>query len=164
LFITHPLALLSDAVEPGKQVAYNCTNEGLTDLFCGRKTTTMLFKMIGIERTARTDNERNIRQVFVTQSRVLAEKVQECFNDMMQSFAGNSQLSEESDSRANRRREIEKDLVELDEEDESLSNLPTRLSELEDAHFPLFVTFDKVQSILSLDLHHLIDFSHSYAR
>lgn len=106
----------------------------------------MLFKMLGMERTARTHTDAKIRQVFVTQSRVLAEKVQECFNELMVSCAGDIQSSEELDSRAGRRREIEKDLVELDEEDESLSDLPARLSELEDKHFPLFVTFDKVKS------------------
>lgn len=105
----------------------------------------MLFKMLGIERTSRRSGERRIRQVFVTQSRVLAEKVEEYFNNMIQSCAGALQSAEELEWRASRRKEIEKDLVELDEEDESLSNLPSRFSELEDKHFPLFVTFDKVR-------------------
>jgi hypothetical protein len=110
----------------------------------------MLFKMLGIERTSRKIGDRKIRQVFVTQSRVLAEKVEEYFNNMIQSYAGELQSAEELEWRASRRKEAEKDLVELDEEDDSLSNLPTRFCDLEDKHFPLFVTFDKVQSILSV--------------
>ncbi|EEB88265.1 hypothetical protein MPER_13994, partial [Moniliophthora perniciosa FA553] len=34
-------------------------------------------------------------------------------------------------------------LVDLDEEEEYRSLLPTKFSELKDEHFPLFVTFDK---------------------
>lgn len=105
--------------------------------------------MLGIERTSRRIGERKIRQVFVTQSRVLAEKVEEYFNNMIQSCAGEFQTAEELEWRASRRKEVEKDLVELDEEDESLSNLPARFCDLEDKHFPLFVTFDKVRDLIS---------------
>lgn len=105
----------------------------------------MLFKMLGIERTARALGEK-VRQVFITQSRVLAEKVEESFNNMIQACSGELLSLEERIWRSERRTQSDKDLVELDEEDESSSNLPTRFSELEDKHFPLFLSFDKVGS------------------
>jgi hypothetical protein len=108
----------------------------------------MLFKMLGIERTGRKLEGPKVRQVFVTQSRVLAERVEEYFNNLIQSCAGDSQTAEELEWRAMKRKEIEKNLMELDEEDDSSSNLPVRFSELEDKHFPLFLTFEKVSTHL----------------
>jgi len=109
-----------------------------------RKTTTMLFKMLGVERARRKAGGQKVRQVFVTQSRVLAEKVEEYFNSLLQSCVMESQTTEELEWRATKRKENEKNLMELDEEDDSSSNLPTRFGQLEDKHFPLFITFDKV--------------------
>jgi hypothetical protein len=105
----------------------------------------MLFKMLLRERISRGLGGPKVRQVFVTQSRVLAERVEEYFNNLIQSYAGNLQSTEEREWRATKRKEIEKNLVELDEEDDSASNLPLRFSELEDKHFPLFLTFDKAR-------------------
>jgi hypothetical protein len=110
----------------------------------------MLFKMLGIEKTGRKLDGPKVRQVFVTQSRVLAERVEEYFNNLIQSCAGESQTAEELEWRAMKRKEIEKNLMELDEEDDSSSNLPPRFSDLEDKHFPLFLTFDKVFTHLAL--------------
>jgi hypothetical protein len=111
----------------------------------------MLFKMLGIERTRRKLDGPKVRQVFVTQSRVLADRVEEYFNNLIQSCAVESQTVEELEWRASKRKEIEKNLMELDEEDDSSSNLPSRFSQLEDKHFPLFLTFDKVQTLWSCD-------------
>jgi hypothetical protein len=105
----------------------------------------MLFKMLGIERTCRKLGGPKVRQVFVTQSRVLADRVEEYFNDLIQSCDADSQTVEELEWRAAKRKEVEKTLMELDEEDDSSSNLPSRFSELDDRHFPLFLTFDKVR-------------------
>jgi hypothetical protein len=110
----------------------------------------MLFKMLGIERTRRKLDGPKVRQVFVTQSRVLADRVEEYFNNLIQSCAVDSQTVEELEWRASKRKEIEKNLMELDEEDDSSSNLPSRFSQLEDKHFPLFLTFDKVHNSLVL--------------
>lgn len=115
------------------------------------KTTTMLFKMLGIERTSQKLGGNKVRQIFVTQSRVLAERVEEYFNNLIQSCASGSQTTEELEWRAAKRRELEKNLMELDEEDDSSSNLPDRLSELEDKHFPLFLTFDKLCKLLEAE-------------
>lgn len=102
----------------------------------------MLFKMFSIEQSPAAQKH---RQVFITQSRVLAERVQEYYIRLAQSLATGRKNQEEAtnitqDTRA------EKNLMELDEEDHSQSRLPQRFCELTDAHFPLFITFDKVHS------------------
>jgi predicted SpoU family rRNA methylase len=108
----------------------------------------MMYKMLGIERTARTTGEK-VRQVFITQSKVLAEKVEESFNNMIQSYSGDLLSAEERQWRAMMKKHAEKHLVELDAEDDNFSNVPSRFSDLEDKHFPLFVTFDKVCDMYS---------------
>jgi hypothetical protein len=108
----------------------------------------MMYKMLGLERTARTTGEK-VRQVFITQSKVLAEKVEESFNNMIQSYSGDLLSAEERQWRAMMKKHSEKHLVEFDAEDDSFSNLPARFSDLEDKHFPLFLTFDKVSDTYS---------------
>ena len=108
-----------------------------------RKTTTMVFKILGIERTTQMLDLPKVKQVFVTQSRVLADRVEEYFNGLIKSYATNSLTAEEMEWRSAKKKEVEKNLMELDEEDESLSDLPPRFGLLEDKHFPLFLTFDK---------------------
>src|ERR1700761_8330810 len=54
-----------------------------------RKTTTMLFKMLGIENSWQQNRElrpNRPRQLFVTQSRMLADKVEEYFIKLLQSL------------------------------------------------------------------------------
>jgi hypothetical protein len=104
----------------------------------------MLFKMLGIERANRQSGEERVRQVFVTQSRVLAERVEEYFTNLAQSCSAGLLSTEEVEWRASKKMEADKDLMELDEEIEDSSGLPSRFSELQDKHFPLFLTFDKV--------------------
>jgi len=104
----------------------------------------MVFKILAIEKTARMLDLPKVKQVFVTQSRVLADKVEEYFNGLIKSYATNSLTAEEMEWRAAKKKEAEKDLMELDEEDDSSSGLPPRFGLLEDKHFPLFLTFDKV--------------------
>lgn len=114
-----------------------------------RKTTTMLFKMLGVERSFASLPGKKIRQVFVTQSRVLAERVQEYYTKLASSSAAGDRSEGEVKHRATQRTQAEKELVELDDEDDSQSGLPKKFSELTDDHFPLFLTFDKVGSYLN---------------
>ena len=109
------------------------------------KTTTMLFKMVAIERIwqQHPDMTPKPRQVFVTQSRVLASKVEEYFTKLMSSFEAAAYSPEEL-------RVIEKDVereieyVDQDDNKRWRSDLPERFSELLDEHFPLFITYDRV--------------------
>jgi len=106
----------------------------------------MLFKMLGVERSSASLYRRKIRQVFVTQSRVLAERVQEYYTKLARSSAAGECSEGEIKKRATQRSQAEKELIELDDEDDSQSGLPKKFSELTDGHFPLFLTFDKVSS------------------
>ncbi|KAG8732236.1 hypothetical protein FRC11_014976 [Ceratobasidium sp. 423] len=110
------------------------------------KTTSILFKMIGIEKLFEQMEEvTKPRQVFVTQSRVLAQRVQEYYRNLVRS----SSEAENKDSR-----EVEQEeevLADLEDEDASAFGLPAKYSMLEDRHFPLFVTYDQLCSLLEAD-------------
>jgi hypothetical protein len=104
----------------------------------------MLFKMLAIERTARKLGEKNPRQVFVTQSRVLADKVETYFRDLMQSCSRDLLFEDEHEKWVMECKKDRDELLETDDEEVAFTGLPSRFSDLEDHHFPLFLTFDKV--------------------
>lgn len=109
----------------------------------------MLFKMLGIEKAAETRpfDQPKIRQMFVTQSRVLALRVAEYFAKLQQSLrlSGDKTADELAELKASRGFKKQEDLVDLDDDDVTLGGLPERFSELEDVHFPLFLSFDQVR-------------------
>ncbi|KAK0207928.1 hypothetical protein DFS33DRAFT_393620 [Desarmillaria ectypa] len=119
------------------------------------KTTTMLFKMLLIERTFQlmdSDLPRP-RQVFVTKSRILAKKVQEYFAKLASSLAIASQSS--ADLRGLPRAPQYQDdlgLVDVDDVVDWRTDLPAKYSELEERHFPLFITFDGLCDMLEADM------------
>ena len=102
----------------------------------------MLFKMLGIQRAweIQTSGMPKPRQIFVTKSRVLATKVEEYFAKLLESLALAKYSLE--DLKRMQVRNTESGLVDADDEDQG--DIPQRYSELEEHHFPLFVTFDKV--------------------
>jgi hypothetical protein len=114
-----------------------------------RKTTTMLFKMLGIENSWQKNRElrpERPRQLFVTQSRMLADKVEEYFIKLVQALVLESQTeSGISDLLERQKNREEAGLVDQDEAFNWREDLPRKFSELEDSHFPMFVTFDKVR-------------------
>jgi len=119
------------------------------------KTTTMMFKMLSIERTWQQypDIGPKPRQVFVTQSRVLATKVEEYFAKLMSSLE-TAACSPKELRAIERDPEQEIEYFDQDDNKQWRSDLPEKFSALRDDHFPLFTTFDKVwtpypQSILS---------------
>jgi hypothetical protein len=109
------------------------------------KTTTMLFKMLRLERSWEENKAMHgrIRQVFVTQSRVLASKVENYFSKLLESFATANGTVEDAERVA---KAMER-LVDEDEEENWHGTLPSAFSQLEDHHFPLFVTFDRVRCL-----------------
>ena len=109
------------------------------------KTTTMLFKMLGIERAWKQfpDMWDKPRQVFVTQSRVLATKVEEYFSRLILSAEAASYSPEEL-RKMGRSIEKEMQLIDLDDEIRRRPDLPVKFSELNDDNFPLFITYDQV--------------------
>ena len=111
-----------------------------------RKTTTMLFKMLLIEQAYQLSEERRQRprQMFVTKSLALNMKVEELFMTYLSSLA----IPLHEDKPVTRRNANMSDGDIFYQEDaimEWISDLPDRFSELEDRHFPLFITFDKVR-------------------
>ncbi|KAG7450801.1 uncharacterized protein BT62DRAFT_928080 [Guyanagaster necrorhizus] len=119
------------------------------------KTTTMLFKMLLIERTFQlmeSDLPRP-RQVFVTKSRMLAKKVQEYFSKLASSLAMASQTFAEL-MRLPKAAQYQDDLglVDVDDIIDWRSDLPAKFSELEEKHFPLFITFDGLCDMLEADM------------
>ncbi|KAG1864912.1 hypothetical protein F4604DRAFT_1683323 [Suillus subluteus] len=121
------------------------------------KTTTMLFKILGIQRAWELSaiDMPKPRQIFVTKSRMLATKVEEYFTRLLESLtmAGYT-LQEIAKLKAQR---IEDDLIDLDDAPESQMNVPARYSQLEDKHFPLFVTFDRLAKMVAADIFNMDD-------
>ena len=111
------------------------------------KTTTMLFKMLGIQRAWQQDvgMRPKPRQVFITQSGVLATKVEEFFSKLTSSLEVTECPSEEPHMMEGAaKQDIE--FLDLDDVGQWRSDLPERFSELLDDHFPLFISYDRVQA------------------
>lgn len=111
----------------------------------------MIFKMLGIERAHETIRDeydpdaRRPRQLFVTQSGVLAEKVQDFYVKLAIEQAAARRTAKESSKLAVKRHDRDdQGLVDKDEEELHDGTLPRSFSELTDEHFPLFITFDHV--------------------
>ena len=106
----------------------------------------MLFKMLAIQRTWQQypDMGPKPRQVFVTQSRVLASKVEEYFTKLLSSLEAAGYSPEELRARE---KDVEQEIEYVDQDDNQQwrSDLPERFSELADEHFPLFITYDRVR-------------------
>jgi hypothetical protein len=113
----------------------------------------MLFKMLRIERAWEmcSENIPKPRQLFVTQSRMLARKIEEYFAKLMESssYAYKSQKELIEISKAQKLVQEQRGLVDLDDITQWRCDLPTRFSLLQDEHFPLFLTFDHVSSFLA---------------
>src|SRR5260221_13997200 len=113
-----------------------------------RKTTTMLFKILLIERDYQLSEKlrQRPRQMFVTQSRALVAKVEELFMTYISSLAFASHLDEPV-ARGNMNTS---DIFNPQDDTEWRNDLPGKFSELEDRHFPLFIAFDSVRFLFRL--------------
>ncbi|KAG8220598.1 hypothetical protein J3R82DRAFT_2824 [Butyriboletus roseoflavus] len=111
------------------------------------KTTTMLFKMLGIQRAWEMQKSGlpKPRQIFVTKSSVLATKVEEYFTKLLESLALAGYSLEEVKGMQARS-------IESDTDGEARVDIPLKYSELEEDHFPLFVTFDKLARMIAADV------------
>src|SRR6266511_5132660 len=108
----------------------------------------MLFKMLLIEREYQlSDRSRQPpRQMFVTKSRVLARKVEEHFTTYLSSLSFASYTEEHSPSvKYNEGGADEENLLNEDDDTKWRNDLPENFTDLEDNHFPLFITFDHVR-------------------
>ena len=115
-----------------------------------------MFKMLLIDRTHQiaAKDLAKPRQLFVTQSRVLAMKVQEYFSRLTNSLSISSssvrQLHELQDVRTST---ADIDLIDADDIVNWRSDLPARFSELTDGHFPVITTVDQVMCPNAHTLH-----------
>ncbi|KAJ7576870.1 hypothetical protein C8J56DRAFT_1171170 [Mycena floridula] len=118
------------------------------------KTTTMLFKMLLVERAHLLSGEEGPRprQLFVTQSRVLARKVKQYFWTLLRTLETSSMSVEEMASQAKTTKKLFLDQPPDHVNDKDWHNeLPERYSQLEDKHFPLIVTIDQLWCMLEAD-------------
>jgi hypothetical protein len=111
----------------------------------------MLIKMLGIERAweSRVEEVPKVRQLFVTKSQMLAEKVEEYFVKLLASASAASKSPEELKALAAAQKfgPEREAMVDKDDELRYRSDLPTKFSLLTDQHFPLFITFDHVSRL-----------------
>ncbi|KIN94541.1 hypothetical protein M404DRAFT_380130 [Pisolithus tinctorius Marx 270] len=118
------------------------------------KTTTMLFKMLGIQRAWQLHSEGSgmprPRQIFVTKSHVLATKVEEYFVKLLDSLSLAGYTLDELAMLKSRN--VYRGLVDNDDVPDAQSGIPQRYSELEDHHFPLFLTFDRLVRMIAADI------------
>jgi hypothetical protein len=128
----------------------------------------MLFKMLGIERAYTQQTVSSVskpRQIFVTQSRVLATRVEEYFSKLLESLAAAKKSKEELKEIAEQQKlQKEGDAVLYDVDDDVTwkASLPQKFSLLQDEHFPLFLTFERVRRfILSIVTSQLMEFCSS---
>ncbi|KAI6137060.1 hypothetical protein F5141DRAFT_1209364 [Pisolithus sp. B1] len=118
------------------------------------KTTTMLFKMLGIQRAWQLNSEDfdipRPKQIFVTKSRMLAKKVEEYFVKLLQSLSLAGCTLEELARLQSRH--VDRRLIDDDDVPDTQSGIPQRYSELEERHFPLFLTFDQLARMIAVDI------------
>lgn len=103
----------------------------------------MLYKMLVVERTYDLCGQgiSKPRQLFVTQSRVLAGKVEQYFLQLLGAWRPQGNLP-------GKKAILDGALVDIDDEMNWRNDLPRKYSELRDEHFPLFITFDRVSCAL----------------
>jgi len=125
------------------------------------KTTTMVFKMLAVEWSSQSNKHTpKPRQLFVTQSQTLAEKVKEYFLKLFRSKEAATMSPSELKKFAAfehariRKRKDEENMALVHPEDlEGRKNhLPERFSLLRDEHFPLFITYNDLCTLLEADL------------
>lgn len=98
----------------------------------------MLFKLLGVEiANQQAGIGRKFRQVFLTQSHVLAHRVSEYYSKLVRAADYTNGVGSGVNGG-------DEDLFQLDEEDDERKDLPEKFSDLQDKHFPLFATFDQV--------------------
>lgn len=113
----------------------------------------MQFRMLVLEKAAQKSG-RPLRQMFVTQSRMLANRVQQYWDKLQQ--------KEGDTEEASRRKLPSFSFLDLDEDAEE-DVLPPKFSQLNDSHFPLFLTYNQVSSICSRNAWNSeIVFAHSF--
>ncbi|KAH9017010.1 hypothetical protein EDB85DRAFT_2203580 [Lactarius pseudohatsudake] len=121
----------------------------------GRKTTVIVFKIFGIERA--WQNRGSIgprpRQLFLTKSQLLANKVEHEYVDLLFSLYAGPDTPQYICERIKHWNSCRKNnALDQDSAEGMRDDLPEKFSELQDGHFPLFITVDTLWSLLEADM------------
>ncbi|KAI0258663.1 hypothetical protein BC834DRAFT_696808 [Gloeopeniophorella convolvens] len=119
------------------------------------KTTIIVLKMFGIERGWQNGGcvGPRPRQIFVTKSSRLAEKVEEDYVNFLYSLSSGPGLPDHAKARVRRWRERKKNsVVDVGDSVSKREDLPDKFSKLGEADFPVFMTFDTLCTLLEADL------------
>jgi hypothetical protein len=114
----------------------------------------IVFKIFGIERAWQNQGciGARPRQLFITKSRLLAEKVERDYVSLLYSLSTGPDAPlyvRERIQRWNSRRK--KVIFNSDDTESKREDLPEKFSELLDDHFPLFLTMDTVSTALLMN-------------
>lgn len=130
------------------------------------KTTAMVFKMLGIQRTwEQLSGSRKPRQLFVTRYPVLAAKVEEFFIGLVESLALAGCTQDELRNLRSQNRNAKNEEPQMTDPLNALNyrvGTPQKYSDLSDHDFPLFITFDQLARMIAADSH--IDDPNCYDR
>ncbi|CUA70034.1 TPR and ankyrin repeat-containing protein 1 [Rhizoctonia solani] len=114
------------------------------------KTTALVYKLRAIHLQSQGTP---IRQMVVTRSRVLAKHIQATFQSLIESTSIANKNAEQLAVMAKQyQQQSDPALIEFDNELDLREDLPACFSQLEDSHFPLFISFDKLCFLLEGDL------------
>ena len=119
-----------------------------------RKTTVIVFKIFGIERAWQNQGcaGPRPRQLFITKSRLLAEKVERDYVSLLYSLSAGQDAPlyvRDRIQRWNARRK--KVIFNPDDTEGERDDLPQKFSELRDSDFPLFLTMETVSTALPMN-------------
>ena len=114
-----------------------------------RKTTVIVFKILGIERAWQTRGSigPRPRQLFITKSQLLADKVEQDYVNLLLSLYAGPDTPQYVCERIQHWKSHRKEKV--SDPEGALAggmrdDLPEKFSDLQDSHFPLFVTVENV--------------------
>ncbi|CAE6383945.1 unnamed protein product [Rhizoctonia solani] len=114
------------------------------------KTTALVYKLRAIHLQPQA---KSLRQMVVTRSRVLAKHVEATFRSLIESTSIAEKTATELSALAEKcQQQSGPALIEFDSELDLREDLPSRFSLLEDSHFPLFISFNKLCLLLEGDL------------
>ncbi|KAH9172884.1 hypothetical protein EDB89DRAFT_2229130 [Lactarius sanguifluus] len=119
------------------------------------KTTVIVFKIFGIERAwqNRGGIGQRPRQLFITKSQLLANKVENDYVDLLFSLYAGSDVPQHICERIQHWNSCRRNkILDPDDAEGTRDDLPEKFSELQDSHFPLFITVDTLWSLLEADM------------
>ncbi|KAH9016161.1 hypothetical protein EDB85DRAFT_1898307 [Lactarius pseudohatsudake] len=130
------------------------------------KTTVIVFKIFGIERAWQNRGSigQRPRQLFITKSQLLANKVENDYVELLFSIYAGPDAPQYICERIQHWNSCRRDtILDLDDAEGTRDDLPEKFSELQDRHFPLFITVNTLWSLLEADMRPT-ESRHSYSQ